>query len=221
MIAEQLINQMIPPLKVSDSVEKALSWMDEFRVSQLPIVKSRKFLGLITEQDILEHDDFDANVENIEYGHATAFVMYHQHFYDVMKVAVRDNVQIVAVLDEQQDFLGVITVTDAIAALSQMFAMQGTGGIIVLAMPERDYSLSQISRLIEAEDAKIMSAYVTADESDPYRIHLTLKINRTDLTRIISAFERFRYHIVAQFDEVETGASGKDRLDALMKYLSI
>jgi acetoin utilization protein AcuB len=216
MIAEQLINQMIPPLKVSDSVEKALSWMDEFRVSQLPIVKSRKFLGLI-----LEHDDFDANVENIEYGHTTAFVMYHQHFYDVMKVAVRDSVQIVAVLDEQQDFLGVITVTDAIAALSQMFAMQGTGGIIVLAMPERDYSLSQISRLIEAEDAKIMSAYVTADETDPYRIHLTLKINRTDLTRILSAFERFKYHIVAQFDEVETGTSGKDRLDALMKYLSM
>ena len=221
MRAEELINQTIPPLKTSDTVEKALSWMDEFRVSQLPVVKSRKFLGLITEQDILDFDTFDAIVSDINYNFHDTSVLANKHFYDVMKVAVRDNVQVVAVLDEADEFQGVITVNDAIAALSQMFAMQGPGGIVVLSMPERDYSLTHISRLIEAEDAKIISAYVTPHEGDPRSIKLTLKINRNDLMRIISALERHNYNVVAEFDEVATNPGNQDRLDLLFRYLNV
>lgn len=221
MRAEELINQTIPPLKTTDPVEKALSWMDEFRVSQLPVVKSRKFLGLISEQDILDFDNFDAVISDIDFNFADASVQQHKHFYDVMKIAVRDNVHVVAVLDESEEFLGVITVNDAIAALSQMFAMQGPGGIIVLSMPERDYSLSHVSRLIEEEGAKIISSYVTPNEHDPHRIKLTLKINRNDLQRIIATLERFNYSIIAEFDEVATAPGNQDRLDLLFRYLNI
>jgi hypothetical protein len=138
-----------------------------------------------------------------------------------MEVAIKNKVQVVPVLDEHQEFYGVITVNDTISAFGQMSALQGQGGILVLSMPERDYSLSQISRHIESNDAKILSAYVSPDEMDPYKIKLTLKINTTDLTRIIATLERFDYRIIAQFQETSDHQADKDRYDLLLKYLNM
>jgi len=229
MIAEELINQMIPPLKLSDSTEKAIRWMEEFRVNQLPVVKNRKYLGMVTEENIFEGNDgkpakkasADTNLDSVKFDFENVYVMHYQHFYNVMETAIRNKVQVVPVLDEHSEFLGVITVNDTIAAFGQMSALQGQGGIIVLSMPERDYSLSQISRYVEENEAKILSAYVSPDEMDPFRIRLTLKINTTDLTRIISTLERFDYRIIAQFQENGNREEDNDRLDLLMKYLNI
>lgn len=222
MIAEELINQKIPPLKLSDPADKALRWMDEFRVNQLPVVKGREYLGLVTEKDILESaGEKDMTLAQIPFGFADSFVIHYQHFYNVMEVAIRSKIQVVPVLDEYRDFLGVITVNDTITAFGQMSALQGQGGILVLCMPERDYSLSEISRHVESNNAKILSAYVSPDEMDPHNIKLTLKINTTDLRHIIATLERFQYRITAQFQEAGEVKSDQDRLDMLLKYLDL
>ena len=39
MIAIDLITDEIPPLMHSDTGEKALNWMEEFKVSHLPVIK--------------------------------------------------------------------------------------------------------------------------------------------------------------------------------------
>ncbi|WP_347159560.1 CBS domain-containing protein [Pontibacter chitinilyticus] len=221
MIAEELINQMIPPLKLYDSVEKALRWMDEFRVNELPVVSNRKYLGLATELSLIELTDRAQPLKDIQLEYQEVHVQHHQHFYDVMEAAIKNKIQVVPVLDEEQDYAGIITINDTLAAFGQMSALQGHGSILVLSMPERDYSLSQISRLIEEENVKILSAYVAPDELDPYQIKLTLKLNATDLSRIIATLERFEYRITAQFNDGSNYDVGRDRLDMLLKYLDI
>lgn len=221
MIAEELINQMIPPLKLYDTVEKALRWMDEFRVNELPVVSNRKYLGMATEPDLVDLTDRNQTLKEVELDYQDVHVMHFQHFYDVMEAAIKNKVQVVPVLDEMQEYMGIITINDTLAAFGQMSALQGQGSILVLSMPERDYSLSQISRLIEEENTKILSAYVSPDELDPYKIKLTLKLNATDLSRIIATLERFDYRITAQFQDANSFDVGKDRLDMLFKYLDI
>jgi acetoin utilization protein AcuB len=221
MIAEELINQMIPPLKTSDSGEKAVRWMEEFRVNQLPVVKNRQYLGMVTEENILALEDRTMPLAQVPVGFAEVFVHHYQHFYSVMEVAIRNKIQVVPVLDEHQEFLGVITVNDTIAAFGQMSALQGQGGILVLNMNERDYSLSEISRHVEENNAKILSAYVSPDEMDGYKIKVTLKVNTMDLTRIIATFERFNYRIIAQFHDAGEVKDDQDRLELLMRYLNI
>ena len=221
MIAEELINQMIPPLKLYDTVDKALRWMDEFRVNELPVVSNRKYMGLATEQHLIELTDRSQALRDIELEHQDVHVMQRQHFYDVMEAAIKNKIQVVPVLDEEQEYMGIITINDTIAAFGQMSALQGQGSILVLSMPERDYSLSQISRLIEEENVKILSAYVSPDEMDPYKIKLTLKLNTTDPSRIISTLERFEYRITAHFNDGNDNDVGRDRLDMLLKYLDI
>ena len=221
MIAEELINQMIPPLKVYDTVDKALRWMDEFRVNELAVSKNRKYIGLATETNLIELEDRGLTLENVKLEFQDVFVMHYQHFYDVMEAAIKNKVQVVPVLDEVHEFIGIITINDTLAAFGQMSALQGQGSILVLSMPERDYSLSQVSRLIEEENVKILSAYVSPDELDPFKIKLTLKLNATDLTRIIATLERFEYRITAQFHDSSSFDMGKERLDMLFKYLDI
>ncbi|RAU81529.1 CBS domain-containing protein [Pontibacter arcticus] len=221
MIAEELINHMIPPLKLYDTVEKALRWMDEFRVNALPVVASRKYAGLATENSLIELPDRTRTLRDITLEYPDVFVMSSQHFYDVMEAAIKNKILVVPVLDEEQEYMGIITINDTLTAFGQMSALQGQGSILVLSMPERDYSLSQISRLIEEENTKILSAYVSPDEADPYQIKLTLKLNKTDLTRIIATLERFEYRITAQFTDSTPDDGGRDRLDMLLKYLDI
>ena len=221
MIAEELINQMIPPLKLYDTVDKALRWMDEFRVNELPIVSNRKYMGLATELSLIELTDRSQPLKDLGLEHRDVHVMQRQHFYDVMEVAIKNKIQVVPVLDDEHEYMGIITINDTIAAFGQMSALQGQGSILVLSMPERDYSLSQISRLIEEENVKILSAYVSPDEMDPYNIKLTLKLNTTDPSRIIATLERFEYRITAQFNDSNDNDVGRDRLDMLLKYLDI
>jgi signal-transduction protein with cAMP-binding, CBS, and nucleotidyltransferase domain len=221
MIAEELINQMVPPLKLSDTGEKAVRWMDEFRLNQLPVVKNRKYLGLVTEENVLEAKNPEVVLENIPFDFEHVHVQQNQHFYNVMELAIKNKVQVVPVLDDLQEYLGVITVSDTISAFGQMSAIHGQGGILVLCMAERDYSLSEISRLVESNNAKILSANVSPDEADIFKIKLTLKMNTGDLTRIIATLERFGYKITAQFQDASNEPEDQDRLDMLMRYLNI
>jgi hypothetical protein len=116
--------------------------------------------------------------------------------------------------------VGVITISDTLTAFARS-SMQEPGGILVLLMDERDYSLSEVSRLVESNDAKILSSYVCTDKTDATRIKLTIKINRNDLSRIIATFERFSYNIVAKFHHTQGNEDDKERIDLLLRYLNM
>ncbi|WP_226186966.1 CBS domain-containing protein [Hymenobacter nitidus] len=222
MIAEDLLNQMIPPLKVSDSAGKAAKWLEEFHVGQLPVLENRLYRGLITEADLLDHEHPDEPLTNVAFGFAEVHVQRDQHFYSIMELAIQNKLQLVPVLDDKQEYLGVVTVGDTLAAFGQLPIAAGQGGILVLSMEERDYSLTQISRYVEENNAKVLSAHVAQDEHDPYKIRLTLKLNTPNMARITATLERFGYVITAQFSGAgEVGENEQERFDGLLKYLSL
>lgn len=221
MIARELINHMIPPLKKGDSAKKATAWMEELRVNQLPVIEDGQYRGLISEDVILEDNDDSKSVSQYKLLGEECFVFENQHFYDVLKIVSDHGVQLVAVLEEDQTFLGVISIKDTVTAFAQSAAVQSPGGILILSLKQIDYSLAEISRLVESNDAKILSCIVNNDIFDANMIKLTLKINKTDLTTIIATLERFEYNIIAKFEESPMETSEKERLDILFKYLDI
>ncbi len=102
---------------------------------------------------------------------------------------------------------------------SQSAFIQSSGGIIVLSINQLDYSLSEISRLIESNDAQILGSSINVDKNDFSKFRLTLKINREDLTHIIATLERFDYKVIAKYHEAVNTSNDKERLDLLMRYL--
>jgi len=221
MLAKDLISDIVPALRTSDSGQKALYWMDIFRISQLPIVNNEDFLGLISDKDIYDSNMSEEPIGNHNLSLFSPYVTEDQHVYEVIGLASRLNLSIVPVLDHHNHFKGVITLNDLIRYFADFSAIKEPGAIIILELSIHDYSLSQIAQIVESNDAKILSLYISSHAAST-KIELTLKINRNDLTSIVQTFTRYNYTIHSTFmDHDDMDSLYENRYEMFMKYLNI
>jgi CBS domain-containing protein len=221
MLARNLISDVLPALKTSDTGTQALNLMELFRVKHLPILNHTQFLGLISDLDILDLNNPDEPVGNHELSLIKPYVSGSQHIYEVIEVLSRLKLTLVPVLNEESNFLGVITQDDLTREFANLSAMQHPGGIIVLEMNDNDYTLSEISNIVESNNAKVLSLYVSnIPESRTLRV--TLKLNTTDTNSVIETFNRYSYKVVASYMlSDETDEFYQDRFDEFLKYLNV
>jgi acetoin utilization protein AcuB len=221
MLAKDLISDVVPSLKTSDTGGRALSWMEIFRVSHLPIVNNLEFLGLISDTDIYDLNMTDEPIGNHNLSLFSPFVNLNQHIFEVIALASKLKLTVIPVLDEKNKYLGLITQADLLYYFADLLAVKNPGGIIVLELNQNDYSLSQIAQIVESNDAKILGLYVSSP-SDTMKMDVTLKINRTDLSAILQTFTRYNYTIKASYlDDNTMDSLYNDRYDQFMRYLSI
>jgi CBS domain-containing protein len=221
MVAKDLISEVIPSLKTSDLGQTALNWMEIFRVSHLPIVNNQDFLGLISDADIYDMNQPEEPIGNHALTLFKPYVEEEQHIFEVIGLASRLKLSVVPVLDSNKHFKGVITISDLIRHLAGISSMDQPGGIIVLELIERDYSLSQIAQIVESNNAKVLSMYITSPPEST-KLEVTLKLNTSDLISVIRTFERYNYEVktwVSDNDSMDSFYS--ERYDLLMKYLNI
>ena len=221
MIAGDLISEIIPSLKTSDTGQTALNWMEIFRISHLPIVNNQDFLGLISDTDIYDMNQPEEPIGNHELTLLKPYVTNSQHLFEVIGLASQLKLSVIPVLDENNHYKGVITTNDLVKHIAGISSMDQPGGIIVLEMIERDYSLSQIAQIVEGNNIKVLSMYITSP-ADSTRLEVTLKVNTTDLLSLIKTFERYNYDVktwVTTNDAIDRFYS--ERFDLLMKYLNI
>ena len=221
MVAKDLISEVIPSLKTSDLGQTALNWMEIFRVSHLPIVNNQDFLGLISDSDIYDMNQPEEPIGNHTLKLFKPFVDGEQHIFEVIGLASRLKLSVIPVLDSKNHFMGVITTSDLIRHLAGISSMDQPGGIIVLELIERDYSLSQIAQIVESNNVKVLSMYITSPPEST-KLEVTLKVNTGDLVSVIKTFERYNYEVktwVTTNDSMDSFYS--ERFDLLMKYLNI
>jgi predicted transcriptional regulator len=219
MIAETLISDIIVPLKTSDTGEDALGMMNDFYLRHLPIVNDKQLLGLLSEDDILDHDVLEP-VGSYQLSLTQIRVNKRDHIYEIMRLLAENRLTIIPVIDDQQNYVGLITLEDVLSQFAQSGSFAEPGCILVLEVGKRDYSLSEIARIVESENAAILSSFIISSLESP-RVDVTLKINRQNIQPIIAAFERYDYQIKASFNEAEYVDSLKDRYDALIAYLNV
>jgi len=220
MQAFDLITDEIPPIKVSDTGIKVLKWMDEFKVAHLPVVQGVNYVGMISDNDILDLDQPDRPLSEEMIQYSPIFVSESQHIFDVVKLIANHNCSVVPVLDGHGQYMGAITLSYLMRKMSQFASINDPGGIIVLEMNQNDYSLQEIARIVEGNDARVLSVQMTSPP-DSTELEVTLKINRKDLNAILQTFYRFNYTVKASYQENRYGDDMRDRYDSLMKYLGM
>lgn len=221
MQAYEFINSLIPPLKLSDRAGMALGWMEEIRTDFLPVVDEGRFLGFIGDEIIFENNDPETPISQIELEAGACWVYTDKHIYDVLRIASENQSNLVAVLDRENTYLGVITMEDAISAFADSLSIKSQGSVLILSMNMSDYHLSEIARLVESENTKILSSFITVDPLDDAKIKLTLKMDKLDLKHVKATLERFSYRIIDHYQE-ETGISAdEDRIGNLLRFLDI
>lgn len=218
MLAAEIISTEIPPLRTSDSGLRALAWMEEFKLSHLPIVNHTDFLGMISEEDIYNLNAPEESLGNHTLSLPRPYVHASDHLLEVMRQMKILKITNIAVLDNQERYLGIITQEELMKYFSSIASVTEPGGILALEIPERDYSLAQIAQIVESNDCRILTLFVKF-HPETSLIDVTLKVNREDLRAVIATFNRYNYVVKGSY---HTGDDDLDsRFENLMNFLNI
>jgi len=221
MIAKDLINETFIALRPSDRGSDALGLMDELRVSHLPVVDQMEYIGLISDSDIYNRGEFELPVWDGKAVLNRPYIYENQHIYDAFLISSDQKLSLLPVLNIKNQYLGVISITDLVQALSSIATLKYPGGIIVIEINEKDYLLTEIAGIVESNDAKILSLYITS-HPDSTKLEITIKVNRVDIGAILQTFYRYNYLVKASWSKEDSFTDGlQDRFDSLMNYLNI
>lgn len=221
MTIAEIINHDLPVLKLSDTVGNALNWMEENRIEQLVVVDAGKYAGIVSEEILMDYDE-DMQLSDVMLQFSEITLSDYQHIYESLGLISKYNLQLIGVIDEEENFVGIITASEVYTKFGELLGSQEPGAVLVISIKNRDYSLAEISRLVESDNAKILSSYFTGNTYlNNESASLTLKINRESITSIVATLERFGYIVEASYAHEPVESIEQERYNMLMKYLSV
>lgn len=220
MLTEQLISVDIPTLLPTDSGNRALLLMEESHFSQLPMVQNEEYLGLVQEHALLDWDTPERPLSSADFAQYKPAVPGNGHPFDALKLANEQHLNIVPVLDNGLKYLGAITRDDLLRYVTENAGIDTPGGIIVLALEPRQYSLSEIARICENEDVTITASAMRTN-TETGTIEVTLKTNSNNLEALVSSFERHEYSVKEVFGASSGSEDLRDRYRQLMNFINM
>ena len=220
MLAVELIADTIPPVHTSDTVQKVMDRLAEFRLKHLPIVNKEQFLGLIADTDLIAVNDNQVQIGSLALSLVNPYVREDQHIYDVIRLFYEQQLTVVPVLDVKKNYLGLISINNMNEYFAKLTSVTEPGGIIVLEITNKNNSLAHMAQIVESDNAQILSSYIRTFP-DSTKMEVTLKVNKLDISAIIATFLRYEYDIKATFNHSDDNDNSKDRYDSLMNYLNL
>lgn len=220
MLTVDLINNNIPRLQLQDSINKALQLVNDFNVTHLPVISEDKYLGLISEEDLLDCEDKKLTVEILQEHFVKASVKDNMHFLNAVNASIQFDTNIVPVVNEEEELLGVIPTADLLKTLGSFAGANEIGGIIVLEMERSQFAISEISRIVESNDCTILHLNSQADPLTGM-LTVTLHLNKREISSIVATFERYDYDVIYYFGNEKFENEIHSNYRHLMNYLDI
>jgi acetoin utilization protein AcuB len=220
MLTKDLINNNIPRLQLQDSVGKALQLINDFRISHLPVVSDENFLGLISEDDLLDAEDEKLPIEVLQNSFVNAAVPDNVHFLNAVSSSIQFDTTVVPVVNNGDEYAGAITTSDLLKTLGNFSGADEIGGLIVLEMERTHFAISEISRIVESNDCTILHLNTTVNSLTGL-LTVTLHINKREIASIIATFERYEYAVVYSFGNEKFENEIGSNYQNLMNYLDI
>lgn len=220
MLTIELINNNIPRLQLQDTIGKALQLINDFKLTHLPVVSEDKFLGLISEDDLLDAPDEKLLVEILQQHFLKSSVADNVHFLNAVKTSIQFDTNVVPVTKQDNEFAGVITSADLLKTLGNFAGANEIGGIVILEMERIQFAISEISRIVESNDCTILHLNTTTHPVTGM-LTVTLHINKKEIGTVVATFERYDYNILFQFGIENFENEIDSNYRHLMNYLDI
>ena len=218
MITRKLISKEIQTVTLDYSGIDALSIMQEYHLSQIAVVEGNKLQGIISEEDIWSMNDDNDKLITIKDKLQIYSMTLGKDVFEIIKYMDDHNLSLLPMVTNGK-YIGSITHQTTISALASLVAIKEPGGVIILEMNKKEYSMSEIAQIVESNSARILSTYIT-DVDERNIIKITLKLNISDVSPIIQTFQRYSYKVAASYNHSENRNNLDDRYDLLMRYLN-
>ena len=219
MKAGQCINYEIPFLQPEDKGLTALGLLEEMKITEIPLVDNDNYLGLVHELDLLDYECIEGEIKNLSAELKKPFIYADDHLFEAVTLMAGEELTVLPVLNTEGKYIGCIDQLTLIKKIAEAEGFKSVGGVLELDVSIHDYSMAEISRLVESNDFKILHSRVTATP-DSSRVIVTLKLNKSQLNGLIQTFERHGYTISASFQEDEFEEDLKKRYDGFLRYLN-
>ena len=220
MLAAELNNNNIPQLQLQDTIAKALQLVSDFKVSHLPVVSEEKFLGLISEEDLMDAHNKNMSIEFLQRDFILASINENDHFLQAVNISNQYQTNVVPVTNFENELIGTITRQTLLRTLGSFSGAQDIGGIIVLEMEQNQFTISDISRIVESNGATILHLNTTI-QPETGLLRVTIHINKKELSAVVAAFERYEYYVIYYFSEEKFEKEIHSNYRHLMNYLDI
>jgi acetoin utilization protein AcuB len=218
MLTRDLISNSIPYLHKEDKVHHALQLMNDYHILHLPVVENENYLGIISEDQLLQSDD-ETTLGQLTITDGTTSVQANDHFLKAIQTAVANNISIVPVVEEKQ-LLGIVTYNDLLRNASDFLSLNDPGALIVIEKPNQDYSFSEINRIVESNDAHITQLNTLTIPGSGIT-QITIRISKMEVSDIISTLQRYEYNVKYYFGEELYENELRNNFDNLMNYLEV
>jgi CBS domain-containing protein len=218
MLTRDLISNSVPYLHQDDKVYHALQLMNDYHVVHLPVVENEDYLGIISEEQLLQSDD-ENTIRELHITDGSASVQANDHFLKAIQTAVVNKISIVPVVEEKH-LLGIVTYDDLLRNASEFMSLNAPGALIVLELESSNYSFNEINRIVESNDAQITQLNTFTDPESGIT-QVTIRVSKLEVSDIVSTFQRYEYNVKYYFGEELYENELRTNYDNLMNYLKI
>lgn len=208
----------IKPLSITDKIGDLQMLFNQLTYSHIPIENEGAYIGCISETDAHCFDGAKS-INDCNYTIEGFFVRPTTNWLDVLEAFAQNDSNIMPVLDKDNTYLGYYELNDIIHLFNETPFFAEPGGILIVEKGINDYSFSEISQIVETNDAKLLGAFISKMDSDLVRI--TLKIGNSSLNDVIQTFRRYSYNIISGHEEDSYIENLKERSQYLDKYLNM
>ena len=200
-------------------VKKAQQIFETFPITHLPIVKNGELLGSISESDIQTIDEKLSKIS--EHSHLIDFFFTDESItlLKTIKLFSENDTNIMPVLNDEKKYMGYFELNDVLEFFCSSSSLFSDGVIIVIEKNKKDFSMSEVSQIVESNNANILGLYISNQTSDI--IQATVKINSEDINEVIQTFRRYNYNLISEHKDDFYLQDLKDRSDYLQKYLNM
>ena len=214
----KIVKKDLNPSHIEDLGINTLAMMDEFKIRELPVVNGdNKLMGLVTEDDILNMDDIQKPLQFISNKFKNKFIFLESHMFEIIRIFSESQLSLVPVVNQENHYIGYVRPFDVIQTLGEDHT-NDLKSIITISMNRKNYTLFEITRLIEENKGKIVGLWNnTSDEI----IIMNLLIATNNINIIIKTLERYDYNVTRTFiEKINVNNNLDDRFESFLKYLN-
>lgn len=220
MIAKEILDQRIVAAKPEELIKEAAIRFLGHNLGHIPVVESEHLVGLLSIETMLEDGLLE---KECAYALSPTIIPQTHPNAPLSKVfgpMMGQHLTVLPVVNADEKYVGCITTASWLSFLQESPSLLSEGGLIILKMGIHGYMPSQLARICESENARLVHLSCSDPDAD-LNIEVTLKVNLSHMEPIRSAMERFDYQVLSVIQAAEMDEFLHDRWKNLENYLNI
>ncbi|OCB74391.1 CBS domain-containing protein [Flavobacterium crassostreae] len=217
----EITNYITTDFKAIDSQEYVgvvKDFFNEINSSHFPVMDQGVFIGNLSAEDVETFEDAK-KIMDYRYALETFFTRTESPWLEVLEIFAKNHANLIPVLDSSNTYVGYYEIEDIMSFFHQTPFLKEPGRIIKVRKGILDYSMSQITQIVESNNGKLLGLFISEATMDTFEV--TLKISLGAINEIIQTFRRYNYEITSEHHEDEYINNLKERSDYLDRYLNM